>query len=68
MRAYGADGQIQGVGDLVVRTLLLMIEDKNGSFDLAEAQELFIDRLLKLALFDLLLSVAAGMRQTLLPC
>ena len=45
-----------------------MIEDKNGSLDLAEAQELLIDRLLELAFFYLLLGVAAGMGQTLLPC
>lgn len=44
-----------------------MIEDKNGSLDLAEAEELLIDRLLELALFYLLLGVAAGMRKALLP-
>jgi hypothetical protein len=44
-----------------------MIEDKNGSLDLTEAQELLVDRLLELALFYLLLGVAAWMRKTLLP-
>jgi hypothetical protein len=44
-----------------------MIEDENGSLDLAEALELLFDRLLELALFYLLLGVAVGMRETVFP-
>jgi hypothetical protein len=62
-----ADGHPQGVRDLIVASLLLMIEDEDGSFDLAEALELFFDGLLELALFYLLLGVAVGVGQAVFP-
>jgi hypothetical protein len=67
MGSNGADGHAEGVGDLFVAPLFLMIEDENGSFDLAETLELLFDRLLELALFNLLLGVAVGMRETVFP-
>jgi hypothetical protein len=67
MGSNGADGQVEGVGDLLVGTLLLMIEDEDSALDLAEALEVFFDRLLKLALLYLLLGVAAGMGEAVLP-
>jgi len=67
MSSDGADGQTEGVGDLLVAAFLLMIEDEDGSLDLAESLELFFDGLLKLALLDLLLGVAVGMGETVLP-
>jgi hypothetical protein len=63
----GADGHAQGVSDLLVAALLLMIEDEDGSFDVAEALELLFDGLLELALLYLLLSVAVWVRETVLP-
>jgi hypothetical protein len=67
MGADGADGHAQCVGDLLVASLLLMIEDEDGSLDVAEALELLFDGLLELALLDLLLGVAAWVRETVLP-
>ena len=67
MGAYGSDGHAEGVGDLVVGALLLMIEDDDGSFDLAEALELLVDGLLELALFYLLFGVAVGVREAVFP-
>ena len=49
MGSDGADGHAEGVGDLVIAALLLMIEDEDGSLDLTEALELLFDRLLELA-------------------
>jgi hypothetical protein len=62
-----AYGQGERVSNLLVRALLLMIENEDGALDLAEALEVGFDRLLKLALLDLLLGVAAGMRKAVLP-
>ena len=62
-----ADWQVERVGDLIVGTLFLMIEDDYGALDLAEALEVLFDGLLKLALLDLLLGVAAGVREAVLP-
>ena len=67
MGSDGADRQAKGIGDLLVGALLLMIEDKDGSLDLAEALELLFDGLLELALLYLLLGVAVGMGQTVFP-
>ena len=67
MRPYGPDGHVERIGDLLVGALFLMIKDENGSFDLAELLELLFDRLLKLALFYLLLGVAIGMGKTIFP-
>jgi hypothetical protein len=44
-----------------------MIEDEDGSLDLAEALELLLDGLLELAFLDLLLGVAVGVRETAFP-
>jgi hypothetical protein len=68
MGSHGADRHPQGIGDLLVGALFLMIKDEDGSFDLAEALELLFDGLLKLALFYLLLSVAVGVGETVFPC
>ncbi len=65
--ADGADGHAEGVGDLLVAALFLMIKDEDGSLDLAKALELLFDGLLELALFDLLLGVAIGVGETILP-
>ncbi len=67
MGAYGSDGHTECVGDLLVGSLLLMIEDEDGSLDVAEALEMLFDGLLKLALLDLLLGVAVGVGEALLP-
>lgn len=67
MRAYGADGDAEHVGDLLVGPLLLMIEDEDSAFYLAEALELLFDRELELAFFELLLSVGAGVLQAVFP-
>lgn len=67
MRSHRTDGHPQSVGDLVVRTLLLMIKDQDGSLDLAETLQLFFDRLRKLPLFNLLLGVAVRVSETVLP-
>ena len=67
MRADGSDGHAEGVGDLLVAALLLMIEDEDGSLDVAEALELLFDRLLELALFYLLFGVAVRVRKTVFP-
>jgi hypothetical protein len=67
MSADGSDGHAEGVGDLVVAALFLMIEDEDGSFDLAETLELLVDGLLELALFYLLLGVAIGVWEAVFP-
>jgi len=67
MRSHGTDGHPQRVGDLVVGTLLLMIKDQDGSFDLAKTLQLLFDRLRKLLLFNLFFSVAIRVGQTILP-
>jgi hypothetical protein len=67
MRSDGTDGQIQGIGDLIVGAFFLMIEDENGALDLAEALEVLFDGLLELMLLDLLFGIAAGVREAVLP-
>src|SRR5277367_4701928 len=67
MGPNGAYGHAKGVGDLLVAALLLMIEDDDRSFDLAETLELLFDGLLELALLDLLLGVAVGVGETVFP-
>ncbi len=44
-----------------------MIEDEDGSLDLAEALELLFDGLLELALLYLLLGVAVGVGEAVFP-
>ena len=63
----GTDGKAKGVGDLLVGALFLMIEDEDGSLNLAEELEMLFDGLLELALFELLLGVAAGVGETVFP-
>ena len=63
----GPDRHPEGVGDLLIGALLLMIKDEDGAFDVAEALELFLDGLLKLALLDLLLGVAVRVGETVFP-
>ena len=63
----GADGEAESVGDLLVGALLLMIEDEDGSLDVAEALELLFDGLLEFALLDLLLGVMAWVGKAILP-
>ena len=67
MGSNRTNGHAEGVGDLLVTPLLLMIEDEDGSLNLAEALKLFFDGLLELALFDLLLGVAVGVGETVFP-
>ena len=67
MGSHRADGHIERVGDLFVAALFLMIEDEDGSLDLAEPLELLFDGLLKLALFELLLGVAVGVGEAVFP-
>jgi hypothetical protein len=67
MRSYGSDGHAQGIGDLLVGALFLMIKHEDGPLDLAEPLEVLFDGLPKLALFYLLLGVAIRMSKTLLP-
>jgi hypothetical protein len=67
MSPDGSDGHPQGIGDLLVGALLLMIEDEDGSFYLAEALEVLFDRLLELSFLELLLGVAVGVGETVFP-
>jgi hypothetical protein len=67
MGPYGSDGHTERVGNLLVSALLLMIEDEDGSLDVAEALELLFHGLLKLVLFELLLGVAVGVGEAVLP-
>ena len=67
MGPNGSDGHTQGVGNLLVAALLLMIKDEDGSFYLAETLELLLDRLLKFALLDLLFGVSVGVGETVFP-
>ena len=67
MGPHGSDGHAERVGDLLVAALFLMIEDEDGSLDLAEPLELLFDGLLKLALFELLLGVAVGVGEAVFP-
>ena len=67
MGPYRSDGHIERVGNLLVGALFLMIEDEDGSLDLAEALELLFDGLLELALLDLLLGVAVGVGEAVFP-
>ena len=60
-------GHTEGVGDLLVGALLLMIEDEDGSLDVAQTLEVLFDRLLELALLQLLLGVAVGVGETVFP-
>ena len=63
----GADGHAQGVGNLFVTALFLMIEDEDAPLDVAEPLELLFDGLLELTLLYLLFGVALWMRETVLP-
>jgi hypothetical protein len=67
MGAHCADGESEGISNLIVTALFLMIKDEDGALDLAEALELLFDRLLEFALFDLLLGVAVGVGETIFP-
>jgi hypothetical protein len=67
MGPYGSDGHTERVGNLLVGALLLMIEDEDGSLDVAEALELIFDDLLKLVLFELLLRVGVGVGEAVFP-
>ena len=67
MGSHGSDGHAEGVGDLLVGALFLMIEDEDGSLNVAELLELLFDGLLKLALFYLLLGVAVGVGEAFFP-
>jgi hypothetical protein len=64
---YGSDGHSESVGNLLVGALFLMIEDEDGSLDLAEPLEVFFDGLLELALLDLLFGIAIGVGETVFP-
>jgi hypothetical protein len=67
MSSHGSDGHTERVGDLLVGALFLMIEDEDGSLDVAEALELLFDGLLELAFFYLLLRVAVGVGEAVFP-
>ena len=51
MGSHGSDRHAESIGNLLIAAFFLMIEDENGSLDVAEALELLFDGLLKLALF-----------------
>src|ERR1700754_281078 len=68
MRSYGSDRHTQGIGDLLVAALLLMIKDENGPLDLAQALQLLFDGLLKLTLLQQLGGIPIGMGKTVFPC
>jgi hypothetical protein len=67
MSSHGSDGHAEGVGDLLIGSLLLMIEDEDGSLDLTEALELLFDGLLELALLYLLFGVAVWVGESVFP-
>ena len=67
MGSHGSDGHAEHVGNLLVAALFLMIEDEDGSLDLAEPLELLFDGLLELALFYLLLGVAVRVGEAVFP-
>ena len=67
MGPYRSDGHVERVGNLLVGALFLMIEDEDGSLDVAETLELLFDGLLKLPLFYLLLGVAIGVGEAVFP-
>ena len=67
MGSDGADRKAEGVGDLLVGTLFLVVEDDDGALDVAETLEVLFDGLLELALLQLLLGVAVGVGETVLP-
>jgi hypothetical protein len=67
MGSHGSEWHAERVGDLFVGALLLVIEDEDGSFDLAEALELLFDGLLEFSLFYLLLGVAVGVGEAIFP-
>jgi hypothetical protein len=67
MGPYGSDGHTERVGNLLVGALFLMIENEDGSFNVAEPLELLFDGLLKLALFYLLLGIAIRVREAVFP-
>ena len=67
MGSHRADGHAERVGNLLVAALFLMIEDEDGSFDLAELLNLLFDRLLELAFFYLLLGVAIRVGEAVFP-
>jgi hypothetical protein len=55
------------MGDLLVTSLLLMVEHQNSSFHRAELLQLILHRIPKLSLGKLLLSVGAGMWEAIFP-
>jgi hypothetical protein len=61
------DGHAESVGDLLVGSLLLMIEDEDSSLDVAETLKVLFDRLLELALLQLLLGIAIRVGETIFP-
>ena len=61
------NGHAEGVGDLLVAALLLMIKDEDGSLDVAETLKVLFDRLLELALLQLLLGIAIRVGETIFP-
>ncbi len=65
--SHGPDRHAEGIGNLLIAAFFLMIEDENGSLDVAESLELLFDGLLKLALFYLLFGIAVGMGEPILP-
>ena len=67
MSPYGTDGHAESVSDLLVGPLLLMIEDEDGSLDVAETLKVLFDRLLELALLQLLLGIAIRVGETIFP-
>ena len=67
MGSHGSDGHTERVGNLLVGALFLMIEDEDGSLNVAELLELLFDGLLELALLYLLLGVAVGVGEAVFP-
>ncbi len=67
MRPHRSDRQSQDVRNLLVRALLLMIEDENGALNRTQPLELRFDRVLELALLQLLLGVSPGMLEPVFP-
>jgi len=65
--ADGVDGEREGLGDLLVGALFLVVEDEDGTLGEGEALEVFVDELGELVFFELLDGVGGGMLEAALP-
>ena len=67
MRADGVDGQAEGLGDLVVGALFLVVKDEDGAFYEGKTLEVLVDELGELVLLELLDGVCGGMLEAIFP-